>query len=97
MPLVVVHGDDQVVVAASGEEESGVGGEWAAGVDAVGAQGLERGHDLLCLLAVAEQAVLAGVRIDAAHPDERILDPGADQRVVAAADGALDQAAARSC
>ena len=44
------------------------------------------------LLAVAEQAVLAGVRIDAAHRDPRRGDAGAHQRVVSAPDRSLDQA-----
>lgn len=38
VPLVVVHRDDQVEVAAAGQEERGVGRERAAGVDAVGLQ-----------------------------------------------------------
>ena len=36
--LVVVHGHDQVVVAAAGEEEGGVGGQRPVCVDAVGDQ-----------------------------------------------------------
>src|SRR6478609_3344776 len=65
VPLVVVHRDDEVVVAAAGEEEQGVRREGPVDVDAVGAGRLDPGVDLRLLLAVAEETVLTGVRVDA--------------------------------
>ena len=53
MSLVVVHRDDEVVVASAGDEEDGVGWQRPAGVDPVGLQPFDRRSDLLLLLAVA--------------------------------------------
>ena len=89
--LVVVHRHHQVVVAAAGEEERVSAGSGPTGVDAVGLQ-LDGRGDLLGLLAVAEQTVLAGVRVDGADADPGVGDAGAPQALVAAPDGALDQA-----
>ncbi len=50
------------------------------------------GSIFVVLLAVAEQAVLAGVRVDAADADLRVRVAGVDEGLVAAADGALDEA-----
>jgi hypothetical protein len=66
MALVVVHRDDQVVVAAAGQEEGGVGRERADGVDPVGLELLDGRGDLLRFLAVTEEAVLPRVRVAAA-------------------------------
>src|SRR6478752_5804055 len=91
VPLVVVHRDDEVVVAAAGEEEEGVGRERAVHVDAVGASRLDPRVDLRLLLAVAEEAVLAGVGVDAAHADLGVRVARVDESLVAATDDALDE------
>ena len=60
--LVVVHGDDEVVLAASGVEEEGVGGEGAGGGDASGLGGLDGGEDdAVILVADAQDGRPAGV------------------------------------
>jgi hypothetical protein len=54
VPLVVVHGHHHVVVAATGQEEQGVGGQRTAHVPAPGAAGFDGGRDFLSLLTPAE-------------------------------------------
>jgi hypothetical protein len=61
------------------------------GADPVRAHGEQRGSDLRLLLAAAEEAVLARMRVDPADRDARARDPGTDERFVPAADGALHQ------
>ena len=75
--LVVVHRHDQVVVAAAGEEEQRVGRQRARSRRCRRPARPRRRVDLLRLLAVAEQPVLAGVRVDAADADLRVRDAGA--------------------
>ena len=75
--LVVVHRHDEVVVAADGAEERGVGRQRAVHVDAVGDGRLDGGLDLLGLLAAPEQAVLPRVRVDAADRDAGRVDAAA--------------------
>src|SRR5689334_12342641 len=87
VPLVVVHRHDEVEVPTAGAEEHGVGGERSEYVDALAARLLQSRGDLLLLLAAAEEAVLPGVRVDAADRDAGVLDAGLDQGVVAAAHG----------
>ena len=63
MTLVVVHGDDGVKVTGSGAQEDRIGRDGAGDVQALGAQTSDGGLDELLLLG-AEQAVLAGVRVE---------------------------------
>ena len=60
-------------------------------VPALGAAGFDRRRDLVGFLAAAEQAVLAGMRIDGADADLRIGDAGPHQHLMSARDHALDQ------
>lgn len=69
MTLIVVHGDDEIEVAAHRAEEGGVRRQRSSYIDVLTARALDRGDDLLLLLATSEQAVLAGVRVDPAHRD----------------------------
>ena len=91
VPLIVIHGDHEVEVAAAGAEKQGVGRQRSFDVLAFrGARG-DRRSDLLRFLAAAEQAVFAGVRVDRANADFRVGDAGALQGVVAAGDGPFDE------
>ena len=70
VPLVVIHGDDDIKLAAAGAREQRVGGQRAGDAQALGARCLDGGHDRVLLL-VAEEALLAGVRVEAGHRDAR--------------------------
>ena len=72
MALVVVHGNHGVEVARGGAQEDGVRRDRARDVPALGAQLLDGRLDQLGLLG-AEQAVLAGVRIQARDGDVRLV------------------------
>src|SRR5207248_8833428 len=77
--LVVIHRDDDVELAAAGAREERVGGQGTGDVEAVGAGRLDGGNDRALLL-VAEQALLAGVRVepgpgDAAAPPAGVPAP----------------------
>ena len=61
--LIVVHGDDEVVVALDGFEEDGVGGEGAGGVDAVLSGHNDGGFDDAFFF-FAEEAVFGGVGVE---------------------------------
>ena len=65
--LVVIHRDDDIKLTAAGAGEERVGGQGTGHVEAFGARGLDRGDDLAALL-VAEESVLAGVRVEARPP-----------------------------
>ena len=78
-PVVVGHRDDDVELAGmpggvARAHEHGVGRERAARVDAFGARRLHRRGDDAQLL-VAEQAALAGVRIEPGDGDARLAPP----------------------
>lgn len=73
VPLVVVHADDDVVPPAVHLGEDAVGRQGPAGVDPLGARGLDRRDDLLDLLGPKEP-VLTGVRVEAGNGDARSLD-----------------------
>src|SRR5207302_5410924 len=66
--LVVIHRDDDVELAAAGPREERVGGKGTGDVEAVGAGRLDGGNDRVLLL-VAEEALLAGVRVEPGHRD----------------------------
>src|SRR5205085_6121856 len=69
VPLVVVHADDGVIaVTVDGLEEDGVGRVGTRSVDALGGGGGDGRGDVVGVLP-AEQAVLAGVGVQAAHGD----------------------------
>jgi hypothetical protein len=83
--------DDQVEIALERPVEEGVGRQRAFDFPAAGDAGPDRRLDLRLLLAAAEEAGLAGVRVDAAHGDAGVRDAGADDELAAARDRALDQ------
>src|ERR1035437_2446959 len=68
--LIVVHGDDQVKGAANRLQENRVGSVRPAAGNALGARGSDRWDDDSLFL-VAEKAMLAGVRVQAADGDAR--------------------------
>ena len=68
--LVVVHRHHQVVEAAVGLREQGIGRQRPLGRDAVILRRADRRNDLVRLLA-AEQTAVAGVRVESRHPDAR--------------------------
>src|SRR5262249_17813826 len=84
MALVVIHGHYQIEIAALRPEEQRVGWERTGHVEAIGAELPDRRRDLLFLFTIAEQAIFAGVRIDAAHPDAWGANAGLQQRAMAA-------------
>ncbi|MDF2599832.1 MAG: hypothetical protein K0Q54_2655 [Methylobacterium brachiatum] len=92
MALIVIHGHHHVVIPPAGEEEQRVGRQGPAHVPALGAAGLDRRRDLLGLLAMAEQAVLAGMRVDGTDADLRLSNAGLHQHRMPAGDDALDEA-----
>ncbi len=70
VPLIVIHGDDDIKLPAPSAGEQGVGGQGPEDVKAVAPGRLDGGNDRDLLL-VAEEAVLARVRIEPAHRDTR--------------------------
>ena len=88
MALIVIHRDDAIELAAAGSEEEGVGRQWSDSVDALAAHLGDRGDDLGGLFAAAEQPVLAGMRIDAAHCEPWGRDAGSLKRFVSSTDRA---------
>ena len=76
-PLIVIAGDDDVELAADGAHENRVARKGARDVDAVRAAGGNRGPDD-AILFLAEQPVLARVRIEPGHGDarRRNIEPG---------------------
>src|ERR1700730_2593749 len=66
--LVVVHRDHDVELAAPRAREERVRGQGAVHVEALTSRVLDRGDDLRLLL-VAEEPVLARVRVEPAHRD----------------------------
>src|SRR3546814_18106757 len=72
--LVVVTAERHVVCRAGAGVKHGVGGEGAGGVNALGAQNIDRGGDDLDFLA-AERALLAGVRIEPGKGEPRRFEP----------------------
>ena len=68
-----MHDDRVVALAVHGLEEHGVGRVRAGGIDARRPRGLDRRGDVLGVL-VAEQPVLAGVRVEAADRDPRRVE-----------------------
>ena len=68
MALVVVHRDHDVELAAARAREQRVGGQGTVHVEALAPRRLDGRRDLALLL-VAEEPVLAGVRIEPAHRD----------------------------
>ena len=87
--LVVVHGDDEIEFAAQGANEDGVGRVRAGAIDAEGARFLDGGRDDFGVLP-AEEAMLAGMGIEAADRDARRAAAHPKQRIVAELDGAND-------
>jgi hypothetical protein len=79
--LVVVERERQVERAVSGLQEDGVGRERPLRVDAAGARGGDRGHDLVALLG-AEGAFLPRVRVEPGDREPRARDPHVAQRRV---------------
>ncbi len=92
VPLVVVDGDHDVEFATLGEEEEGIGGEWANDIPSAAATGLDGGNNLGGFFAPSEETILAGVWIDATDPHTRFGDATMNKRGVSARDRALDQA-----
>ena len=89
--LVVVHGDDDVEITAGGQIKKRVGGEGALDEPAFLLAGLNGGLDFGGFFAAAEEAVLAGVGIDAADADAGVGDAGVFEGEVGAGDGAFDE------
>jgi len=75
--LVVIHGDDDIKFAAARTREQGVGGQRTDHAQALGARGLDGGHDRRLLL-VAEEPVLARVRVQSRHRDARVATAEAE-------------------
>ena len=69
----MVHGQDAVEAAPGSGAEEAVGGEGSEGEDALGLGLLDGGCYLLLLLG-AEQAAVAGVRVEAQHGDLGTVD-----------------------
>ena len=89
MALVVIHGHDEIEFAAQGADKDGVGRVRAGAIDAERASFCDGGSDDFGVLP-AEEAVLAGMRIEAANGDARRAAAHPVQRVVAELDGAND-------
>ena len=67
--LIVIHGDDQVEVAALRAIEERVSGERALHVPPAEATPFDGWHDLFFFFPVSEEAIFSGVGIDAADAD----------------------------
>src|SRR5512142_3063918 len=73
MALVVVHRYYQVECAAESLKEDGVGRMRACGGDSFGLRRFDGRSDGVCVL-IAEQAMLARVRVEPAHGDPWLPD-----------------------
>ncbi len=87
--LVMILGDDQIVGAADGLQEHSIRRVRSGASDAARAGRLDCGQDA-ALVFIAEKAVLAGVRIEAADGDARTLVAEKPHRFIAEFDGAQD-------
>ena len=87
--LVVVHGHHQVIGAAPRLQEDGVAGMRTAALDSLGAGRLDGGNDEL-LVFLAEQPVLARMRVQTADGDAGLVEPEQPHRLAAQLDGAHD-------
>ena len=70
MPLVVIHRDEGIEIAPAQHQ---IGAHRAFDIEASGLQPFRGGHGDPVVV-VAEQAVLAGMRIDSEQADARLLD-----------------------
>ena len=86
--LIVVAGDHRVELALGGAAEHRVARNRVADVDAARAAALDRRHEHVFLL-VADQAILAGVRIQAGQSQPRPRHPETRQLGVREGDGRL--------
>jgi hypothetical protein len=91
MALVVIHGYNDVEVAALCQEEKGVGGERTDDVPTATLTSFDGWTDLVGFLAAAKETVLASVGVDAADADSGFGDTAAHKRCMGAGDGAFDQ------
>lgn len=75
--LIVIHADHGIEFLTAGRGEGGVGGHGAGDVNAFGGSGFQCGDDEAFFFTFTEQAVLAGVGIQAA--DEQLRSVAADE------------------
>ena len=74
MPLIVIHGDDDVIPATPGLGKHRVRRNRTFHIDPLGAGGLDRRDDLLNLLP-AKESVFATMGIEAGYADAGTVDP----------------------
>ena len=90
--LVVVHGDDEVEVAAPGAEEERVGGQRPVHVDAARPRRLRTAGSIFSASSPRPNRPFSpACGLMPQTPMRGRGDAGADERLVAAPDGALDQ------
>src|SRR4051794_39002269 len=73
MPLIMVHRHDKIEVASLRPEEQCISRQRPLDREAAGLKRLNSRLNLLLLLPVAEQPVLAGMGVDATHANARVL------------------------
>src|SRR5581483_10569925 len=88
-PLVVIHGDDDFVIPFEDIVEERVGGVGAGDIEAAAARGVDGGGDGGDFLR-AEFAAFAGMGIQSAHRDARLLEAEISARLGGEFDGKLD-------
>jgi len=89
VPLIVEHGDDGIELACRGFDEDCVARERADHVEAAGTKVLDD-RLVYTLVLVAEDAALAGMRIECRHSDARTGDAKIRQRLEGKVDDACD-------
>ncbi len=95
-PLIVVHGDDQVIFAIQGGEENRVCGKGAAGVDGFLLSCANRGGDDGIVFG-AEESVFARVGIEAADCYAWRGDAKIAARLLSESDGGEDSGGRKCC
>ena len=81
VPLVMVKGEDAVVLPLQRLVEDGVGADWANGINPLGTRGGHGGNQVLGLLG-AEEATVAGVRVEGGDGNARRGEAESDHRLV---------------
>src|SRR4051812_48135914 len=89
VPLIVVHGDNQIEVAALSTEKQCVRRQGTLCLDAASLNGADRRLDLFFFLPMTEEPMLTGMRIDPTHADSRMGNARPHQCLMPAHDRAL--------
>src|SRR5579872_993004 len=85
--LIVIHGNDQIEVAALRAIEQRVGRQGSLHIPSSPAARIQSRHNLLLFLAMPEEPILSRMGINATYSDARIANSGLLQCIVSTCDG----------